>query len=79
MNDTIIINKLNTNDLYNYNDDISTIHNDDIYYISKEIEFNYLLYKQSFINNKSKNKKLYNDVQYIRRRELYKIKTSKII
>ena len=61
MNDTIVINKLNTIDLHNeyddyndyndYNDTISTIDNDDIYYIRKEIEFNYLIYNKPFINN----------------------------
>jgi len=58
MNDTIVSNKLNTIYLHNeyddyndYNDTISTIDNDDIYYIHKEIEFNYLIYNKPFINN----------------------------
>ena len=52
MNDTIVINKLNTIYSHNeYDDNISTIDNDDIYYIRKEIEFNYLIYNKPFINN----------------------------
>jgi len=103
MNDSIIINnKLNTIDLYSdydYEESISTIHNDNAYYMSKEIEFYYLIYKQPFINNifpkitqnefkeckyftilknkylknKKSCKKLCNDKQNCRRRELYKI------